>query len=197
MKKQVAGLFRLTLAVTLMVGVIANSEICLGQQKTEAPKNKVVNNKDRISVKLPGMTWGGCAASVRSDLKKINGITDIKTDTQKTLCTFKAKSTVKVKKVLNELAKTNSKIKGWSFKKKKKKATKAKQYSISLPGMTWGGCAASVRSDLESVEGITNVKTDVGSNSATFKATVNVDAKKVLNKLAKSNSKIEGWSFKN
>jgi len=51
---------------------------------------------------------------VQSDLAKIEGVSEIKTDITKKLTTFKAPPDFDVDGTLNELAATNEHIKGWS-----------------------------------------------------------------------------------
>ena len=59
---------------------------------------------------------------MRSDLEKLPGIKDITTDIQKTEATFKiAMPQGELKKKLDEFAKTNMHMKGWSFMQPKKK----------------------------------------------------------------------------
>jgi len=54
---------------------------------------------------------------VRSDLTKIDGITDIKTDTKNQVCSFRvANPTLDYKAKLDEFAKTNSHLKGFSIR---------------------------------------------------------------------------------
>ena len=64
---------------------------------------------------------------MRSDLEKIKGIQDIKTDYTKTEASFKiAMPQAELKKQLDEYAKNNTHMKGWSFmepKKDEKKTT--------------------------------------------------------------------------
>jgi hypothetical protein len=58
---------------------------------------------------------------VRSDLEKIKGIKDIKTDIEKTEATFKiAMAKPELKKQLDEYAKNNKHMKDWSFVEPKK-----------------------------------------------------------------------------
>ena len=53
----------------------------------------------------------GCADSVRVDLQKIDGVTDIKTDTQNRVCSFKLTDPdVDYEAKLAEFAKTNDKL---------------------------------------------------------------------------------------
>ena len=53
---------------------------------------------------------------MRSDLQKIEGISDIETNIQTRVCKFKlANVQLDLKAKLGELAKTNSHIQGWSI----------------------------------------------------------------------------------
>lgn len=59
---------------------------------------------------------------MRSDLEKLQGIKDINTDIKKTEATFKiAMEKAELKKKLDEFAKKNEHMKGWSFIEPKKK----------------------------------------------------------------------------
>jgi hypothetical protein len=58
---------------------------------------------------------------VRSDLEKLNGIKDITTDFKTNVATFKiAIPQPDLKKKLDEFAKTNEHMKGWTFMDPKK-----------------------------------------------------------------------------
>ena len=52
----------------------------------------------------------GCAASVRGDLEKIDGVIEIVTDVPGRTCTFKVKPDVDYETRLAEFAKTNDKL---------------------------------------------------------------------------------------
>ena len=53
---------------------------------------------------------------MRGDLETIKGISDIKTDIKTTIATFKLKNKdIDLKKTLDEFAKDNEHIRGWSF----------------------------------------------------------------------------------
>lgn len=76
-----------------------------------------------------------------------------------------------------------------------KAADKTQTVSLKLPGMICGGCAASVRSTLTSVEGIADIKTNVEDKTCTFTATGELNVKAMLDKFAEGgNKQIEGWS---
>ena len=61
---------------------------------------------------------------MRSDLEKIKGIKDITTDFKKNEATFKvAMAKADLKKQLDEYAKKNEHMKGWSFMEPEKKAS--------------------------------------------------------------------------
>ena len=61
---------------------------------------------------------------MRSDLEKIKGIKDITTDYMKNVATFKvAIAKADLKKQLDEYAKKNEHMKGWSFMEPEKKAS--------------------------------------------------------------------------
>lgn len=80
-------------------------------------------------------------------------------------------------------------------KKNKERADKTQTVSLKLPGMICGGCAASVRSSLNSVEGIADIKTNVENNTCSFTAPGELNVKAMLDKLAAGgNKQIEGWS---
>ena len=69
-----------------------------------------------VSLKLPNMVCGGCAAAVEGDLVKVPGISNIETDFEHNACKFYvADEKLDVKAKLEELAKSNSHIEGWSF----------------------------------------------------------------------------------
>jgi copper chaperone CopZ len=56
-----------------------------------------------------------CAASVRGDLVKIDGVIEIEADVPSQTCTFKVKPEVDYKTRLAEFAKTNSKLAGYEI----------------------------------------------------------------------------------
>ena len=61
---------------------------------------------------------------MRSDLEKIKGIKDITTDIKKLEATFKiAMPKADLKKQLDEYAKKNEHMKGWTFMEPEKKAS--------------------------------------------------------------------------
>ena len=63
------------------------------------------------------MTCGGCAASVRGDLTKVDGISDVKCDIDNATCTFGVTDeSLDVDSVLDGLAKTNDHIAGFKIK---------------------------------------------------------------------------------
>ena len=69
-----------------------------------------------VSLKLPNMVCGGCAAAVEGDLVKVPGVSNIETDFEHNACKFYvADEKLDVKAKLEELAKTNSHIEGWEF----------------------------------------------------------------------------------
>ena len=62
------------------------------------------------------LTMLGCAASVRSDLEKIDGVENIETDTANRVASFSlTKSDVDYKTKLEEFAKTNTHLKGYEI----------------------------------------------------------------------------------
>lgn len=109
-------------------------------------------------------------------------------------------TTAKIKGAIMELLTDEQKAampkrgKGKKGKKKKDGADKTQTVSLKLPGMTCGGCAASVRAALVTVDGIENIKTDPATNSCTFTAPAKLDVKATLDKFAAGGNKhIEGW----
>ena len=63
---------------------------------------------------------------MRSDLEKIKGIKDITTDFKKNEATFKvATPRPELKKQLDEFARTNEHMKGWSFMEPEKDSKKS------------------------------------------------------------------------
>ena len=69
-----------------------------------------------VSLKLPGMTWGGCVSSVQSALEGIDGVDGIKLDMDNTCGTFTAPADLNVEETLNKLVEGgNEHIKGWSM----------------------------------------------------------------------------------
>jgi len=57
----------------------------------------------------------GCAASVRGDLKKIEGITDIQADPKTRVCSFRIPASSDYESQLVEFAKTNQHLAGYSI----------------------------------------------------------------------------------
>ena len=70
---------------------------------------------------------------------------------------------------------------------------------VSLPNMTWGACAASVRGDLAKVDGIDHDNIVCDTDNLTCKIYVDdeFDAQATFDKLAQSNPHIEDFSIKN
>ena len=114
-----------------------------------------------------------------------------------------AAASAKIKSAIMELltdeqkaAMPKRKAGGKKGKKKKDGADKTQAVSLKLPGMTCGGCAASVRAALVSVDGIENIKTDPATNSCTSTAPARLDVKSTLDKFAAGGNKhIQGWSL--
>lgn len=52
---------------------------------------------------------------MRSDLKAVAGVSNVKTDLDEMTCCFDLAGDVDVKEMLNKLAKANNKIKDWSY----------------------------------------------------------------------------------
>lgn len=69
-----------------------------------------------VTLKLPEMTCGFCAGSVRSDLANVEGVSDVETDLKKQSCQFKlANKDLDLKAKLEELAQSNESIKGFEI----------------------------------------------------------------------------------
>lgn len=84
-----------------------------GKKKKDGA-DKEAGKTQTVSLKLPGMTCGGCAASVRKALTSVEGIVDIKTNPQDNTCTFTAPGELNVKAMLDKFAEGgNMHIKGW------------------------------------------------------------------------------------
>ena len=52
---------------------------------------------------------------MRSDLKDVNGITDIETDLDAQTCSFKIEGSADVERLLNQLAEKNNKMSEWEL----------------------------------------------------------------------------------
>ena len=52
---------------------------------------------------------------MRSDLKAVDGISNIETDLDELTCSFKIDSSVDVKELVNRLAEKNNKLAEWTF----------------------------------------------------------------------------------
>ena len=52
---------------------------------------------------------------MRSDLKAVEGVTNIETDLDELTCCFEIANDVDIRELLDGLAKTNNKIKDWSI----------------------------------------------------------------------------------
>lgn len=69
----------------------------------------------RVTLKLPNMVCGGCAAAVEEELKNVTGIQGIKTDFTTHVCKFVVTDeTLDWQAKLAELAKDNSHLEDWS-----------------------------------------------------------------------------------
>ena len=69
-----------------------------------------------VSLKLPNMVCSFCAAEVEGDLVKLPGVSNVETDFEQNACKFYvADEKLDVKGKLDELAKTNNHMEGWSF----------------------------------------------------------------------------------
>jgi copper chaperone CopZ len=67
--------------------------------------------------------------------------------------------------------------------------------TLKVPNMVWGGCAASVRGDLEKIDGVTDIETDISGRSCSFKVTdPDVDYNSKLAEFAKSNEHLAEYS---
>jgi copper chaperone CopZ len=68
-----------------------------------------------VTLKLPNMVCGGCAAAVEEELKNVTGIDGIKTDFTTNVCKFVVTDdTLDWKTKLADLAKDNSHLEDWS-----------------------------------------------------------------------------------
>ena len=67
-----------------------------------------------VSLKLPNMTWAGCATEVRGALESL-GASDIKCDTDSKSCTFAAPKDMDVKAKLKEVATAENKMADWEM----------------------------------------------------------------------------------
>ena len=159
-----------------------------------------------VSVKLPGMTWGGCESSVKKALTEKAGFYNLKTDLASNSATFEIKGDFDYTAKLNEIVEGgNAHVKGWAKnemttkakkgkKKKGKKADGLTSVSVKLPGMTWGGCESSVKKALTAEVGFHNLKTDLSTNSATFEISGGFDFEAKLNEIAENSQQVKGWS---
>ena len=86
-----------------------------GESKEKEARQRLPENLQLVSLYLPNMTWTGCEASVRSDLKAISSITGIETNLDEQTCSFKIDPTVDVQTMLDSLAKNNGKISDWKM----------------------------------------------------------------------------------
>jgi copper chaperone CopZ len=81
-----------------------------------ATSGSAEGNLTLVTLKVPNMTWGGCAASVRGALQQIDGVTDIETDPGNRVCSFKlTKPDVDYQAKLADLAKTNTHLAGYEI----------------------------------------------------------------------------------
>lgn len=87
-----------------------------GKKGKMKEKEGAADGNQTVSLKLPNMIWGGCASSVRTALKSVDGIADIKTDITDNTCTFKAPKDLDVKATLNKIVEGgNTHIKDWAL----------------------------------------------------------------------------------
>jgi len=86
-----------------------------GKDKKEM-KDTNATATQAVSLKLPNMTWGGCARSVRAALEGVDGVADIKTNPKDNTCTFSAPEEMDVETTLNQIVEDgNKQIKGWGL----------------------------------------------------------------------------------
>lgn len=74
------------------------------------------NDANLVTLKMPGMSCPACAASIRGELTKIEGVTDIQTDPETKICKFRlTDKTVDIKAKLAEISKENDHVAGWEM----------------------------------------------------------------------------------
>jgi copper chaperone CopZ len=105
MKRIVLVLLAAGLAATTWTGCqFATDSDVAASPADPAPSDYVL-----VTLKVPNMTCGGCAAVVRGDLESIDGVVDIRTDVANQRCSFRVpKSNIGYRARLAELAHTNS-----------------------------------------------------------------------------------------
>ena len=105
------------LVVSLLFAGCKKDDKKTSQVMPEKPIPAGINESDLqlVSLSVPKMVWGFCAASVRGDLAKVDGIYEIKADFSSQTCEFKAAKDLDVKAKLTELAKTNEHLEDWSI----------------------------------------------------------------------------------
>ena len=85
-------------------------------QDSVAPDSVPGEGETLVSLEVPGMHCDFCAASIREDLEKIDGVVDIKTDPEARICSFKVTDPdVDYKSELAKYAETNKELAGYKI----------------------------------------------------------------------------------
>ena len=86
------------------------------KKKKKKDKETTSVSAQAVSLKLPNMTCGGCAASVKGALAAVDGIGEVETNVRDNTCSFNAPEAMDVAATLNQIVENgNLHIKGWSL----------------------------------------------------------------------------------
>jgi copper ion binding protein len=126
-----------TAYVSMVLGSVLNKDVAAAALKkngeygiTGFVENKPVPKKSGpnvVTVGVSGMTWGGCAGSVRAALSKIEGVKEVTIDLKKNIAIVTLKEKAAISKEAVTAALSSTKFKVTSYEKNKGADSKAMQ----------------------------------------------------------------------
>ncbi len=150
-------------------------------------------NKKPVERKLAiqGMTCKGCASSVRTALMSVEGVHEAIVNFEKGEAVIKCDESVTGATLIHQVE--NYEVGGvkQSFKAQEKAAaepsaktnTKPVEHQLAIQGMCCNGCAASVRTALNSIQGVQDVDVSFEKGKAVIKCDESVSAKVLIDTL--------------
>ncbi|MHA1330456.1 MAG: heavy metal translocating P-type ATPase, partial [Candidatus Hodarchaeales archaeon] len=137
-------------------------------------KNKLIDDSNKITLGIKGMTCASCVASIEKGLTKVDGVYDVSVNlmAEKAIVKYDPKK-VKLNNLLEAVE--NSGYNAFEIPEEGQSKVKA-EYSIS--GMTCASCVNTIETALKKQEGIL----DVSVNIATEKAHILYDPHLISNK---------------
>ena len=154
--------------------------------------------------KIDGMTCNGCKANVEKVLGKLNEVTKVEANVEKSIVNIEMKSHIPLKDFQNALQKAgldytlsingegskkatkNKSSHQLSTKKEKNQKTMNMRHTYHVTGMTCVGCETSVESALGNLKEITKVETNLKKEEVVLEMTSHVSLEKLQETMMKA-----------